>query len=203
MSELKETYAPFLPEEEKERKKKQIAELLDRYSIQVQSVEVHVGPVVSLYEVALQPGTRISNVRELEDDLLLTLPRAARIIAPLPGRATVGVELPNDHPARVPLLPLLEQPAFQGEEKELPIPIGWTATEGLLVEDLTRMHHLLVGGATGQGKSAFLHALIVTLLSVKRTEDFKLVLFDPKQVEFAMYGGLNAYLAQLPDGSNA
>ena len=203
MSDLKETYAPFLPEEEKERKKKQIAELFDHYSIQAQSIEVHVGPAVSLYEVALRSGTRITEVRELEDDLLLTLPCGARIIAPLLGRVTVGVELPNDHPARVPLLPLLEQSVFQSAEEELPIPIGRTTTDGLLVEDLTRMHHLLVGGATGQGKSAFLHALITTLLSVKQTEDLKLVLFDPKQVEFGMYSGLGAYLAQLPDGSNA
>ena len=195
---------PFLSEEEKERKKKQIIAAYSYYGVEVEQVVVHEGSAVSLYEITVKRGTRVMLVRDLEEDFLSQLSWRARMVIPKPWSGRLHVELPNDRERFVPLRALIEQAEFQDTGKELPVPVGFSVEGKPLVGDLATMHHLLVGGATGQGKTVFLNSLIVSLLCRKRPDDLKLVLLNPKSVGFDVYTGLGkAYLAQLPGGGNA
>lgn len=200
--------ASFLPAEEAERKKKQIAGTFVWLGMDVvASIEVHAGPSVSLYEVTLESGAYLRRLRGMEDDFMLgTSLKGLRIVIPMSSlkTGTIGIEIGNDHPCTVALRDILETSAFADSNMELPVAIGRTVTGAPLAADLAAMPHLLVGGATGQGKTVFLHSLIVSLLYAKRPEELKFVLMDPKGVEFDVYRGLgDAFLAKLPDGGSA
>lgn len=200
--------ASFLPAEEAERKKKQIAGTFVWLGMDVvASIEVHAGPSVSLYEVTLESGAYLRRLRGMEDDFMLgTSLKGLRIVIPMSSlkTGTIGIEIGNDHPCTVALRDILETSAFADSNMELPVAIGRTVTGAPLAADLAAMPHLLVGGATGQGKTVFLHSLIVSLLYAKRPEELKFVLMDPKGVEFDVYRNLgDAFLAKLPDGGSA
>lgn len=200
--------ASFLPAEEAERKKKQIAGTFVWLGMDVvASIEVHAGPSVSLYEVTLESGAYLRRLREMEDDFRLELQmKGLRIVKSLPSpkKKAIGIEIGNDHPCTVPLRDILETSAFKEGGMELPVAIGRTVTGEPLVADLAAMSNLLVGGATGQGKTAFLNSLIVSLLYAKHPDELKFVLMAPKGVEFDVYRGLgDAFLAKLPDGGSA
>lgn len=200
--------ASFLPEEEAERKKKQIAGTFAWLGMDVvASIEVHAGPSVSLYEVTLESGAYLRRLRGMEDDFMLgTSLKGLRIVIPMPSlkTGTIGIEIGNDHPCTVALRDILETSAFADSNMELPVAIGRSVAGEPLAADLAAMPHLLVGGATAQGKTAFLNSLIVSLLYAKRPEELKFVLIDPKGVEFGVYRDLgDAFLAKLSDGGSA
>ena len=194
--------ASFLPEEEAERKKELLCDVFNSLGIEVKSVEVFPGPSVSLYELALKQHADVSKVRRLEDDIRLGVnAKGFRLIA---GKRTAYVELANDNPCLVRLGDIVKGKTFQEAVMALPVAMGRIVTGEPLVYDLAEMPNLLVGGATGQGKTAFLHSLIVSLLYAKRPEELKFVLIDPKGVEFGVYRDLgDAFLAKLPDGGSA
>ena len=191
--------------EEMEYIKRRITEILKSFGIEICSISATIGPVVTLYEITPERGVRISKIRGLEDDIALSLKAiGVRVIAPMLGRGTIGIEVPNLKPCQVRLRDVVETPEFQETDMELPVAVGRTATGTPFVADLAAMPHLLVGGATGQGKTVFLNCLIVSLLYKKRPEELKFVLMDPKGVEFGIYerpGG--ACLARLPHGGCA
>ena len=208
LSESGNAAASFLPEEEAEWKKEQIAGIFEWLGMEtVAPIEVHAGPSVSLYEVTLESGAYLRRLRGMEDDFMLgTSLKGLRIVIPMPSlkTGTIGIEIGNDHPCTVALRDILETSAFDEGGMELPVAIGRTVAGEPLTADLAAMPHLLVGGATGQGKTAFLHSLIVSLLYAKRPDELKFVLIDPKGVEFGVYRDLgDAFLAKLPDGGNA
>ena len=208
LPESENAVATFLPEEEAERKKEQIAETFEWLGMDaVASLEVHAEPSVSLYEVILKPGTNLRKLHGMEDDFMLALPlKGLRIVKSIssPGKRAIGIEIGNDQPCTVALRDILETSAFAEGNMELPVAIGRTVVGEPLVADLAAMPHLLVGGATGQGKTAFLNSLIVSLIYAKRPEELKFVLMDPKGVEFDVYRDLgDAFLAKLPDGGSA
>ena len=208
LSESGNAAASFLPEEEAERKKKQIAGTFAWLGMDVvASIEVHAGPSVSLYEVTLESGAYLRRLRGMEDDFMLgTSLKGLRIVIPMPSlkTGTIGIEIGNDHPCTVALRDILETSAFADSNMELPVAIGRTVAGEPLAADLAAMPHLLVGGATAQGKTVFLHSLIVSLLYAKRPDELKFVLIDPKGVEFDVYRDLgDAFLAKLSDGGSA
>ena len=194
--------APFLPEEEAERKKELLCDVFNSLGIEVKSVEVFPGPSASLYELALKQHADVSKVRRLEDDIRLGVnTKGFRLIA---GKGTAYVELANDNPCLVRLGDIVKGMDFQEAVMVLPVAMGRTVAGEPLVTDLAAMPHLLVGGATAQGKTVFLHSLIVSLLYAKRPDELKFVLIDPKGVEFDVYGDLgDAFLAKLSDGGSA
>ena len=191
--------------EEMEYIKRRITEILKSFGIEICSISATIGPVVTLYEITPERGVRISKIRGLEDDIALSLKAiGVRVIAPMPGRGTIGIEVPNLKPCQVRLRDVVETPEFQETDMELPVAVGRTATGTPFVADLAAMPHLLVGGSTGQGKTVFLNCLIVSLLYKKRPEELKFVLIDPKGVEFDIYESPgDACLARLPHGGFA
>ncbi|MBR1552178.1 MAG: DNA translocase FtsK 4TM domain-containing protein [Muribaculaceae bacterium] len=180
--------------EEQEANKQRITETLGKYGIEIKQIEVHVGPTVTLFEIIPQDGVRISRIRGLEDDIALSLAALGiRIIAPMPGRGTIGIEVPNRDPQVVPMRQVIESKAFQESKAELPMCLGCTVSNEVFVADLTKMPHLLVAGATGKGKSVGLNAIITSLLYKKGPSELKLVLIDPKRVEFSVYADIEKY----------
>lgn len=185
--------------EEQESNKQRITETLGNYGIKIKKIEVHVGPTVTLFEIVPEDGIRISKIRGLEDDIALNLAALGiRIIAPMPGRGTIGVEVPNRDPQVVPIRQVLASKVFQETKCKLPICLGCTVTNEVFVADLTKMPHLLVAGATGKGKSVGLNTIIASLLYKKGPSELKFVLVDPKRVEFSIYADLEKYFFAKP-----
>ena len=178
---------------------------LRNYSIEISDIKATVGPTVTLYEIVPAPGVRISKIKNLEDDIALSLSALGiRIIAPMPGQGTIGIEVPNAKPGVVSMLSVLSSTEFQQSKFELPVALGKTISDKVFVADLTKMPHLLVAGATGQGKSVGLNAILASLLYRKHPSQLKLVLVDPKKVELSLYAKIeNHFLAKLPDAEEA
>ena len=192
-------------EDELHSNKNRIVETLANYKIQIDKIKAIVGPTITLYEIVPAPGVRISKIKNLEDDIALSLAALGiRIIAPIPGRGTVGIEVPNLKPIVVSMRSIISSKKFQESKFELPLALGKTISNETFVVDLTKMPHLLVAGATGQGKSVGLNAIITSLLYKKHPSQLKLVLIDPKKVELTVYQKLEKYfLAMLPDADEA
>lgn len=187
--------------EEQNKNKDQIIYVLRTFGVEISSIKATVGPTITLYEITPAPGVRISKIRNLEDDIALSLSALGiRIIAPIPGKGTIGIEVPNAKPQIVSMESILNSKKFQETTMELPMAIGKTITNEVFMADLTKMPHLLVAGATGQGKSVGLNAIITSLLYKKHPAELKLVMVDPKKVEFPIYSPIvNHFLAQIED----
>jgi len=191
--------------EELEANKNKIVATLNNYSIQIDKIKATIGPTVTLYEIIPAAGVRISRIKNLEDDIALSLSALGiRIIAPIPGKGTIGIEVPNQRPEIVPMKAILASDRFINSNFELPIGLGKTIANESFVTDLTKMPHLLVAGATGQGKSVGLNAILTSLLFKKHPSQLKFVLIDPKRVELTLYSKIERhYLAKLPDVDDA
>lgn len=187
--------------EELEANKNRIIQVLRNFSVEISGITATVGPTVTLYEITPAPGVRIAKIRNLEDDIALSLSALGiRIIAPIPGKGTIGIEVPNARPQVVSMESIINTQKFKETKFELPIALGKTITNEMFMVDLAKMPHLLVAGATGQGKSVGLNAIITSLLYKKHPSELKLVMVDPKKVEFSMYNPIiNHFLAQVPD----
>ena len=186
--------------------KLRIQDTLMNYGVQIQSISAIEGPTVTLYEIVPAPGVRISKIKNLEDDIALSLSALGiRIIAPMPGKGTIGIEVPNSTPKIVPMKATVSSEKFQNTGKMvLPIAIGKTISNEVFVFDLAKMPHVLMAGATGQGKSVGLNAVLISLLYKKHPAELKLVLVDPKKVELTLYSKIERhYLAKLPDVDEA
>ena len=191
--------------EELEENKNKIIETLQNYKINISKIKATIGPTVTLYEIIPAPGVRISKIKNLEDDIALSLAALGiRIIAPMPGKGTVGIEVPNSKPDIVAMKSLIASDKFQNSEMELPIALGKTISNDSLITDLTKMPHLLMAGATGQGKSVGLNAILVSIIYKKHPSQVKFVLIDPKKVELTIYNKIERhFLAKLPDEEEA
>lgn len=185
--------------------KNRIVETLKNYSIDIVKIVASPGPTVTLYEIVPAPGIRISKIKNLEDDIALSLSALGiRIIAPIPGKGTIGIEVPNAKPQVVSMLTMINSDKFQNNKFELPIAIGKTISNEPYVADLAKMPHLLMAGATGQGKSVGLNAIITSLLFKKHPAELKFIMVDPKKVELSLYNKIERhYLAKLPDSEEA
>ncbi len=185
--------------------KNRIVETLGNYKISIDKITATIGPTVTLYEIVPAPGIRISKIKNLEDDIALSLSALGiRIIAPIPGRGTIGIEVPNQNPEIVSMRSVISSVKFQEAKYELPVVLGKTISNDTFVVDLTRMPHLLIAGATGQGKSVGLNAILTSLLYKKHPAQLKLVLIDPKKVELTVYSKIERhFLAKLPDTEEA
>ena len=190
---------------ELEENKNRIVDTLKNYSIGISQIKATVGPTVTLYEIVPDAGVRISKIKNLEDDIALSLSALGiRIIAPIPGKGTIGIEVPNNNPTMVSMKSVISSPKFQTAEMELPIALGKTISNETFVVDLAKMPHLLMAGATGQGKSVGLNAVLTSLLYKKHPAEVKFVLVDPKKVELTLFNKIERhYLAKLPDGGDA
>ena len=190
---------------EQQENKERITQTLRNYGITIKKIDATVGPTITLYEIVPDDGIRISKIRNLGDDIALSLAATGiRIIAPIPGRGTVGIEVPNKKPQIVPMRSLIASEKFQNTSFDLPIAIGKTITNEVFMLDLCKLPHLLVAGATGQGKSVGLNAIITSLLYKKHPSQLKIVLIDPKKTEFTLYSTIEKhFLAKLEDSEDA
>ena len=188
-------------QEELEVNKNKIVDTLSNYKIGIANIKATIGPTVTLYEIVPEAGIRISKIKNLEDDIALSLSALGiRIIAPIPGKGTIGIEVPNRKPSIVSMRSVISSSKFQNAEMELPVAIGKTISNETFVVDLAKMPHLLMAGATGQGKSVGLNAVLTSLLYKKHPAEIKFVLVDPKKVELNIYSKIERhYLAKLPD----
>jgi DNA segregation ATPase FtsK/SpoIIIE, S-DNA-T family len=191
--------------EELEANKNKIVDTLKNYDIKIQRIKATIGPAVTLYEIVPEAGIRISRIKNLEDDIALSLAAMGiRIIAPIPGKGTIGIEVPNQNPEIVSIKSLLGSEKFRNTSFELPFVLGKTISNETFIADLARMPHLLMAGATGQGKSVGLNTIITSLLYKKHPATIKFVLIDPKKVELTLYSKIERhYLAKLPDSEEA
>ncbi len=194
-----------IDQEELEENKNRIVETLNNYKIGIANIKATVGPTVTLYEIVPDAGVRISKIKNLEDDIALSLSALGiRIIAPIPGRGTIGIEVPNKNPRMVSMRSVIASPKFQNAEMELPLAFGKTISNETFVVDLAKMPHLLMAGATGQGKSVGLNAILTSLLYKKHPAEVKFILVDPKKVELTLFNKIERhYLAKLPDTEEA
>ncbi len=185
--------------EEQNKNKNNIITVLHNFGVEISSIKATVGPTITLYEITPAPGVRIGKIRNLEDDIALSLAALGiRIIAPIPGKGTIGIEVPNANPQIVSMESVINSKKFQESDMELPMALGKTITNEIFMADLAKMPHLLVAGATGQGKSVGLNAILTSLLYKKHPAELKLVMVDPKKVEFSVYSPLvNHFLAQV------
>jgi S-DNA-T family DNA segregation ATPase FtsK/SpoIIIE len=191
--------------EELEKNKDRIVEVLGHYNIEISKIKATVGPTVTLYEIVPAPGIRISKIKNLADDIALSLAaHGIRIIAPIPGKGTIGIEVPNSKPDMVAMRTLIASEKFQNTDMELPIVLGKTISNETFIFDLAKAPHLLVAGATGQGKSVGLNAILVSILYKKHPAQVKFVMVDPKKVELTLYNKIERhFLAKLPDTEEA
>ena len=191
--------------DELEANKNRIVSTLGNYGIQIDKIKATIGPTVTLYEIIPAPGVRISKIKNLEDDIALSLSALGiRIIAPIPGKGTIGIEVPNQKPAIVGMKSLIGSDKFNSNHYDLPFAIGKTISNEEFVADLTKMPHILMAGATGQGKSVGLNAIITSLLYKKHPSELKFVMVDPKKVELTLFSKIERhYLAKLPDSEEA
>ncbi len=196
---------PQISKEELEENKNRIIETLNHYKIEISKIKATIGPTVTLYEIVPAPGVRIAKIKSLEDDIALSLAALGiRIIAPIPGKGTIGIEVPNSRPDVVSMRSLIASDKFQNADMELPLVLGKTISNDIFVTDLTKMPHLLMAGATGQGKSVGLNAILVSLLYRKHPSQVKFVLVDPKKVELTLFNKIERhFLAKLPDEAEA
>ncbi len=185
--------------------KNKIVETLNHYNIEIDKIKATIGPTVTLYEIIPAPGVRISKIKNLEDDIALSLAALGiRIIAPMPGKGTIGIEVPNQSPEMVSMRSVLATEKFQNTTMDLPIALGKTISNEVFIADLAKMPHLLVAGATGQGKSVGINAILVSLLYKKHPAELKFVLVDPKKVELTLFRKIERhFLAKLPDEADA
>jgi len=191
--------------DELEKSKNMIVETLKNYNISISSIKATTGPTVTLFEIVPSAGVKISKIKNLEDDIALSLAALGiRIIAPIPGKGTIGIEVPNKNPKIVSMKSMLLSPKFQKTDMDLPVCLGKTISNEVFVSDLAKMPHLLMAGATGQGKSVGLNALLISLLYKKHPAELKFVLVDPKKVELTLFRTIERhYLAKLPGDSEA
>ncbi len=191
--------------EELEANKNKIVETLNHYNIEIDKIKATIGPTVTLYEIIPAPGVRISKIKNLEDDIALSLAALGiRIIAPMPGKGTIGIEVPNQHPEMVPMRSILNTEKWTSNTMDLPIALGKTISNEVFIADLAKMPHLLVAGATGQGKSVGINAILVSLLFKKHPAQLKFVLVDPKKVELTLFNRIERhFLAKLPGEADA
>ena len=191
--------------DEIEQNKNNIVDTLRNYNIEIKEIKATIGPTVTLYEIVPAAGIRISKIKNLEDDIALSLAALGiRIIAPIPGKGTIGIEVPNAKPQMVSMKQVIASKKFQDSDMELPVAMGRTITNDNFVFDLAKMPHLLMAGATGQGKSVGLNAILTSLLYKKHPSQLKFVLVDPKKVELTLYNKIERhYLAVLPDSDEA
>ena len=191
--------------DEQNANKDRIIEVLRSFGIEISSIKASVGPTVTLYEITPAEGVRIAKIRNLEDDIALSIAALGiRIIAPIPGKGTIGIEVPNAKPRIVPMQSILASKKFQETTMELPIALGKTITNEVYMVDLAKAPHMLIAGATGQGKSVGLNAIVTSLLYKKHPAELKFVIVDPKKVEFSVYAPIEKhFLAKLPDGEDA
>ena len=194
-----------IDQDELDSNKNKIVDTLKNYNIGIKQIKATIGPTVTLYEIIPDAGVRISKIKNLEDDIALSLSALGiRIIAPIPGKGTIGIEVPNQKKAIVSMKSLLSSKKFSEAEMELPIAIGKTISNESFVVDLTKMPHLLIAGATGQGKSVGINAILCSILYKKHPAEVKFVLVDPKKIELSIYNKIEKhYLAKLPDSDNA
>ncbi|WP_324719327.1 DNA translocase FtsK [Salinimicrobium sp. HB62] len=192
-------------QEELEENKNKIVDTLKNYKIDIAQIKATVGPTVTLYEIIPEAGIRISKIKSLEDDIALSLSALGiRIIAPIPGKGTIGIEVPNKNSTMVSMRSVIASPRFQNAEMELPMALGKTISNETFVVDLAKMPHLLMAGATGQGKSVGLNAILTSLLYSKHPAEVKFILVDPKKVELTLFNKIERhYLAKLPDTEEA
>ena len=190
---------------ELEANKNRIVETLANYKIGISSISATIGPTITLYEIVPEAGVRISKIKNLEDDIALSLSALGiRIIAPIPGKGTIGIEVPNQNPATVSMKAVISSDKFQKTSMELPVAFGKTISNETFVADLAKMPHLLMAGATGQGKSVGLNAILASLLYTKHPAEVKFVLVDPKKVELTLFNKIERhFLAKLPDSEEA
>lgn len=178
----------YVDKQEQETNKNRIIEVLRNFGVEIRSIQATVGPTITLYEITPAQGVRISKIKNLEDDIALSLAALGiRIIAPMPGKGTIGIEVPNANASIVSMLSILNSKKFQETQFDLPIALGKTITNDVFMVDLAKIPHLLVAGATGQGKSVGLNAIITSLLYKKHPNELKIILVDPKKVEFSVY----------------
>ena len=191
--------------DEQNANKDRIIEVLRSFDIEISSIKASVGPTVTLYEITPAQGIRIAKIRNLEDDIALSIAALGiRIIAPIPGKGTIGIEVPNAKARIVPMQSILSSKKFQETNMELPIALGKTITNEVYMVDLAKAPHMLIAGATGQGKSVGLNAIVTSLLYKKHPAELKFVIIDPKKVEFSVYSPIEKhFLAKLPDGDDA
>lgn len=196
--------SPSVNMAEQNANKDRIITVLRNFGVEIKSIKATIGPTITLYEITPAPGVRISKIRNLEDDIALSLSALGiRIIAPIPGKGTIGIEVPNKNPRIVSMESIINTRKFQETTYDLPIALGKTITNEVFMVDLAKMPHLLVAGATGQGKSVGLNAIITSLLYKKHPSELKLVMVDPKKVEFSIYTPIeNHFLAKIPDGED-
>lgn len=196
---------PTIDMAEQNANKDKIINTLRSFGIEISTIKATVGPTVTLYEITPEQGVRISKIRGLEDDIALSLSALGiRIIAPIPGKGTIGIEVPNSNPKIVSGQSIIGSKKFQESTYDLPVALGKTITNEVFMVDLCKMPHMLVAGATGQGKSVGLNAIITSLLYKKHPAELKFVLVDPKKVEFSIYSVIeHHFLAKLPDGEDA
>ena len=194
-----------IDQDELDSNKNKIVDTLKNYNIGIKQIKATIGPTVTLYEIIPDAGVRISKIKNLEDDIALSLSALGiRIIAPIPGKGTIGIEVPNQKKSIVSMKSLLSSKRFTEAEMELPIAIGKTISNESFVVDLTKMPHLLIAGATGQGKSVGINAILCSILYKKHPAEVKFVLVDPKKIELSIYNKIEKhYLAKLPDSDNA
>ena len=192
---------PYIDMVEQTANKNRIVDVLRNFGVEISSIKATVGPTITLYEITPAPGVRISKIRNLEDDIALSLSALGiRIIAPIPGKGTIGIEVPNAKPSTVSMESILNSKKFQESTMELPCAVGKTITNEVFMFDWAKAPHLLVAGATGQGKSVGLNAIITSLLYKKHPAELKIVLVDPKKVEFSVYSSIEKhFLAKVPD----
>ncbi|TND05352.1 MAG: DNA segregation ATPase FtsK/SpoIIIE, S-DNA-T family [Bacteroidetes bacterium] len=191
--------------EELTANKNRIVETLNNYNIAIDKIKATIGPTVTLYEIIPAAGVRIAKIKNLEDDIALSLSALGiRIIAPIPGKGTIGIEVPNQHPEMVPMRALIASEKFQNTPMDLPVALGKTISNEIFIADLAKMPHLLMAGATGQGKSVGLNTILVSLLYKKHPSEIKFVLVDPKKVELTLFTRIERhFLAKLPDSAEA
>lgn len=196
--------APPVDLAEQNANKDRIISVLRSFGVEISSIKATIGPTITLYEITPAQGIKISKIRNLEDDIALSLSAIGiRIIAPIPGKGTIGIEVPNKMPRIVSMESILNSKKFQETTYELPIALGKTITNEVFLVDLAKMPHLLVAGATGQGKSVGLNAIITSLVYKKHPSELKFVMVDPKKVEFSVYAPIeNHFLAKIPDGED-
>lgn len=197
--------SPAIDKDEQEANKHRIIQVLKDFGIEIDTINATVGPTITLYEITPAAGVRISKIRNLEADIALSLAALGiRIIAPIPGKGTIGIEVPNAKPVMVSMESILNSKKFAESKMELPVALGRTITNEVFMFDLAKMPHLLVAGATGQGKSVGLNCVITSLLYKKHPAELKLVMVDPKMVEFSIYSPIiKHFLAKMPDVDDA
>lgn len=199
-----DTHINYVGKDELEANKNRIIKVLNDFGVQIRSIRATVGPTITLYEITPAQGIRISKIKNLEDDIALSLAAIGiRIIAPMPGKGTIGIEVPNAKPSIVSMFSLLNSKKFQESNMDLPIALGRTITNDVFMVDLAKIPHLLVAGATGQGKSVGLNAIITSLLYKKHPNELKIVLVDPKKVEFSVYSPIaKSFMAAIDDNED-